>query len=292
MIDRSYKDENISFKKNNFPIETRFSKYCLQTPPTRHPQAEIKYFVKGECVIVIDDETIIAKEGDAVIISPFQRHYTYSTGGICQYHLINFDLNFLKSELMCEIDTEFLIPFQEGRLIPTTHLRKGDPGHSGVKKLFEVLFEKGDFYQLSVKTAMMDLFCEMLKSRSFSMISDKEWSSTRKYGEQMKPALQYIEEHYKENITTEQLAKVCNYNPKYFCKVFKKYTSQTAMDYITGYRLHKAELEIIATDRSLSEIAIGNGFFDLAHFSRCYKKTRGMPPSNMRKGDYVTAKNE
>ena len=284
MTPPSVKNENILFKDNSFPIETKFSKYCLRTPPTRHPQVELKYFVKGGCDIVINNETIKVKEGDIVIISPFQRHYTYSTEEICKYHLLVFDLSFLRSDLSCDIDTDFIIPFQEGRLIPNPHLHKGDQGHAEAVALFDVLEKEDKYYQLGVKTAMMSLFYAIMKSHSFSQPGEKEWKTERKYGELLRPAIRFIDEHYRESISVEILAKQCNFNPKYFCKIFKQYTSQTVMDYVNSYRLHKAELELISSDSSISTIAANNGFFDAAHFSKYYKKTRGFPPSHMRNG--------
>jgi len=284
VTDQMPKNETIFFKDNSFPVHVRFDKYCLRTPPARHPEVEIKYFVSGECVIVLDGETIVAKEGDVVVISPFQRHYTYSTEGICSYHLLVFDLNLLNSERMCDIDTDFILPFQEGRLIPTPHLCKGSHGHSEAVELFDTLAKSGEYYQLSVKTALMKLFCAIMTSSSFSEVGEKKWRTEKKYGELLRPALQYIDGHYKENIGIERLAGVCNFNPKYFCKIFKQYTSQTVMDYVNSYRLHKAELELISTDHSISDIAANNGFFDAAHFSKYYKKTRGVTPSQMRKG--------
>ena len=276
-------NDRISFDDISFPVETKFAKYCLRTPPTRHPQAEIKYFVNGGCVIVIDNKTIEVEEGDVVIISPFQSHYTYSTEEVCRYHLLLFDLDFLKSERVCDIDTDFIFPFREGRLIPTPHLRPGDCGHSEAVALFEALESKNDFYQLSVKTAMMRLFCTIMTSHSYSEMGEKKWRSEKLYGERLRPALKYIDDHYSETITVDQLARVCNFNPKYFCKIFKQYTSQTAMDYINSFRLHRAELELVSTNRSISDIARDNGFFDTAHFSKYYKKTRGFPPSRMKK---------
>ena len=183
-------NESILFQDAAFPIIVAFEKYCLRTPPARHPQVEIKYFVSGECDIVLDDQTIVAREGDVVITSPFQRHYTYSTEGACRYHLLNFDLDFLKGERICDIDTEFLIPFREGRLRPSSILRDGDSGYAEATELFHVLAQKGPFYQLAVKTAIMRLFCVMMQARSYSIVSDKEWQSEKKYGELLRPALQ------------------------------------------------------------------------------------------------------
>ena len=102
----------------------------------------------------------------------------------------------------------------------------------------------------------MKLFCAIMTSSSFSEVGEKKWRTEKKYGELLRPALQYVNEHFKENIGIEHLAKVCNFNPKYFCKIFKQYTSQTVMDYINSYRLHKAELPII----SEPEIREGWGF--------------------------------
>jgi hypothetical protein len=134
-------NENIFFKDDCFPVRAQMSKRCLQTPPARHPQPEIKYFTEGECVIVLDGQTITARAGDVVIISPFQRHYTYTNGEVCKYHLLNFDLNFLKSDRICKIDTDFLIPFQDGRLIIKPHLRVGDRGYNEAIDLFRTLEE-------------------------------------------------------------------------------------------------------------------------------------------------------
>ena len=128
-----------------------------------------------------------------------------------------------------------------------------------------------------------------MESHSFSQIGEKEWRTEKKYGELLRPAFQYIDEHYQGSISVDVLAKKCNFNPKYFCKIFKQYTSQTVMDYVNSYRLHKAELEIISTENSISTIATNNGFFDAAHFSKYYKKTRGFPPSHMRNGKQETS---
>ena len=87
--------------------------------------------------------------------------------------------------------------------------------------------------------------------------------------------MELMKSRVSERIGLKELASSCNVSQAHFCRIFKRYTSQTAMEYVNQFRLHKAEVDLLSSKNSLSEIAERNGFFDLSHFSRYYKKMRG-----------------
>lgn len=281
--DRDVKNENLHFANDAFPVTACFDKQCLRTQPMRHPQIEIKYFTKGSCVIVCDDQSFAVKEGDAVVISPFQKHSTYSTDLDCRYHLVVFDLHFLQSGRLCDVDLDWLIPLQEGRLLCNRIFGAGDAVNAGIVELFDSLAGTGSAHELYVRASIYRLLAILIESGSFVNVADRGSKSPKQYDAALRPAFRYIEAHFGEKITLEELARECNFNVKYFCRIFKQYTSQTAMEYLNQYRLHKAEVELWATKDPLSEIAVRNGFFDAAHFSRYYKKMRGYSPSYARR---------
>ncbi|MBQ8439739.1 MAG: helix-turn-helix transcriptional regulator [Clostridia bacterium] len=283
--DRDVKNETLQFADDTFPVTACFDKRCLRTQPMRHPQMEIKYFTKGSCVIVCDDQSFIAEEGDAIVIAPFQKHYTYSTDFECRYHLLDFDLHFLQGGLIGTTALNYLIPLQEGRLICDGIFHAGDPSHAEIVSLFEALAFSGDARELYVKASLYRLLGSLIENNSFVRIEEESRKTLQRYADALRPAFQYIEKHYSESITLELLARECNFNMKYFCRIFKRYTSQTAMEYVNQFRLHKAEVDLWSSKDSLSEIAERNGFFDLSHFSRYYKKMRGYSPSRIRKQD-------
>lgn len=95
--------------------------------------------------------------------------------------------------------------------------------------------------------------------------------------------LQYIEGHLSENITVEQLAKICNFHPNYFIKFFKIHTGIPPIQYINRVRLEKAKELVMHKEINISEIANMIGFNDLCHFSKSFKNYTGFSPLEYRK---------
>ena len=279
-------DENVNFDNKDFPVLTFFNKICLPTAvsqiPMRHPQLEIKYYVKGGCDILCDDEIIRVGEGDIVIISPFQMHSTRNIDNVCEYHLLMFDLQFLFSHERGKIDIDYLLPIRDGKIVLKNHIKSDEAVHRVIIELFEDLQRKSNGYELFVKGALYKVLGNLLEDEETRKIDNIKWTEYKKYKASLAPVFQYIDEHYNEKITLEMLAKVCNFSTKYFCKIFKDFTSLTPFDYVNRHRLYKAELDILSSTKTLAEIAEENGFCDVSHFSRYYKKVRGFSPSQLR----------
>lgn len=280
-------DEKIIFESKDFPVLTFFNKTCLPTNVVqlsmRHPQLEIKYYIKGSCDILCDDEVIEVSQGDIVIISPFQKHSTRNINNVCEYHLFMFDLQFLFSCERGKIDIDYLLPIRDGKIVLKNHIKPDDAAYRVIVELFEDLQRKSSGYELLVKGALYKLLGILLEDSETQKIDSEHLLEYKKYKESLSPVFQYIDEHYNEKITLEMLAKVCNFSTKYFCKLFKDFTALTPFEYINRHRLYKAELDILSSTKTLAEIAENNGFCDVAHFSRYYKKVRGFSPSHLRK---------
>ncbi|MDN4068580.1 AraC family transcriptional regulator [Paenibacillus vini] len=89
----------------------------------------------------------------------------------------------------------------------------------------------------------------------------------------------YMEEHYGEDLTTEQLAGIAELSPKYFAEVFKKTYGSGVMEFLTQIRMNKAKQLMLGTDRLLREVAHQVGYRDEFYFSRKFKKEFGLSPS-------------
>ena len=57
----------------------------------------------------------------------------------------------------------------------------------------------------------------------------------------------------------------------------------TAAEYITAYRLSKAEELLLGTGLSVTAVAEKSGFEDVSYFSRCFKRSRGISPLRFRR---------
>ncbi len=90
-------------------------------------------------------------------------------------------------------------------------------------------------------------------------------------------AKDYIERHYRENLTLEVLAGVVHMNPYYFSSFFKKNAGENFKDYVNQIRIKHAVSLLLTTDMKSYEIAAEVGFRDVRSFtevfSRIYKET-------------------
>lgn len=93
------------------------------------------------------------------------------------------------------------------------------------------------------------------------------------------PALEYISQHYTENITNDALAAVVGTSAVYFRKLFTSIMGVSPITYARKLRIEKAK-EILKSDYgTLSNVAISLGYLNLYDFSRDFKKHTGVAPS-------------
>ena len=96
----------------------------------------------------------------------------------------------------------------------------------------------------------------------------------------IKPALSYIENHFSENISLDDLARTAGFNKRYFCKIFKSLTTKTPIEYLNLYRINIAKKMLLDNSTiSVSEVAYACGYNDSAYFIRIFKKTLNTTPA-------------
>ena len=98
-------------------------------------------------------------------------------------------------------------------------------------------------------------------------------------------AVQYIKEHYSENLTVNDLAEVFNMSPNYFSSIFKKEIHQSPVNFITGIRIKEAQEMLVSSNLSVADIAQKTGYEDGQYFFRVFKKYTGMTPLQYRENN-------
>lgn len=93
---------------------------------------------------------------------------------------------------------------------------------------------------------------------------------------------QFISDHYSKDLVMEEVAEHVGLSPYYFSKLLKDQYGLTYIDYLTKLRIEKAKEMIPDPSRSLKDICLSVGYRDPNYFSRVFKKTVGMSPSEFR----------
>ncbi|WCH47629.1 AraC family transcriptional regulator [Lysinibacillus sp. OF-1] len=90
--------------------------------------------------------------------------------------------------------------------------------------------------------------------------------------------VQYIEQHYDEDLTVEQLANMAGMVRWQYSQKFKTLTGKKPTDYVAHLRINQAKELLRNTTDPLSKIARQIGFKDEYYFSRCFHKLTGNTP--------------
>ena len=103
------------------------------------------------------------------------------------------------------------------------------------------------------------------------------------YQHRLNKVIEYIGKHLDENLTLTQLSDIACFSKYHFHRLFTAYTGLSLQQYIRWLRLKRAAHQlIIDKDRSIINIAIDAGFESHEAFSRAFKQTCGMTPSEFR----------
>jgi len=99
-------------------------------------------------------------------------------------------------------------------------------------------------------------------------------------------------DYLKENLTVEfsldDMAQALSASKFYLCHIFKERTGTTVYRYIRAQRLAMAKRLLAKTEKSVSDIAIECGFTDHSYFTKIFRASEGITPSEFRE-NYLKA---
>ena len=97
---------------------------------------------------------------------------------------------------------------------------------------------------------------------------------------------QYIDNHFKENLSLDQLAKLAHVNKYYLSHAFRREFDTSPISYLISRRIRESRFLLAETDHTLSQIAQILGFSSLSYFSQSLRRLEGMSPMEYRRGHW------
>jgi AraC-like DNA-binding protein len=91
----------------------------------------------------------------------------------------------------------------------------------------------------------------------------------------------YLEQHYAQHITLDDLAAVARLSPFHLLRVFRGAVGLPPHAYLTYVRVRQAQRLLLA-DLPIADVAAQTGFADQSHLTRHFKRIVGVPPGHYR----------
>ena len=242
---------------------------------------ELVFVKRGSGLVQMGTVTYPAREGDIFVFSPGTLHaLRQAEGRSMEYENIIFDLELLGgAEDLCA--EKYILPLQSGRFSLTRRLTPNDlcypQAAACLRETEDANRTKQPGYELFIKGALLR-FLALLIAQGKDL-PPTETTDTRR----LKKILQWVSEHYGEEIHIADAARLVPCSESHFMRWFRQMTGQSFVAFLKEYRLNAAAEALHTTEDTVLTIASRCGFENLSYFNRAFKAHFGMTPRECRK---------
>ena len=244
-----------------------------------HDEIELLAITEGELFCVVSGKSYRCQKGDILFFSARIPHSTYVENSACSYTLIQFRSEHFLGD--SNNTGKYFNRFVRNADLPFAVLHSEELYHL-IKRASEEKEAQKEGFDLYIKGAIFAIIALLCREGALST-SNSAYSADIK---KILPALSYIDENYAKDITLDDVAKLQNLNPSYFCRVFKRASGSSFVDYLNFVRICKSEKMVALGEKSILEIAGDVGFTSLSYFNRIFKRYKNCTPTEYRRANY------
>lgn len=261
--------------------------------PHRHDYTQIWYVTRGYCEHYVEGQSYTMSVGDAFLLPPQVTHSTVlqndSSIICCEFYMESLfpdkPHSYNKLQEMTQ-NISFTLLFQQELHSTQPKFPLSPQGQRETEKLLRSMLaeyrQEEPFFEDKLYLLVLELLLNFAREYTMSPIREVSEKAYDKYRSMVAGAIGYIDRHYAEPISLEDICRISMVSKTYFCYLFKMLTHKTFVEYLTDLRLERAMELLRQTSQSIIDISQAVGFRDSAHFSRTFKQARGISPREYR----------
>jgi len=236
-----------------------------------HPFTELFYVVDGKGEFNIQGQRFPVKPNDFVIINPQVEHTELSSPDEpLEYIVLGIrGLSFSN-----------LTPVSEGGH-PFSFFNLRDEQKDILRYLNAMVQEATSqqmSYELVCHNLLEILLIKILRHQHFDLEVGKQSKATK----DISFIKHYLETYYHESIQLEDLASMTHLSRFYISHSFKKEIGMSPMEYLIDIRIKESKILLRTTNYSISQVADIVGFTTPTYFSKQFRKSTGISPTDYR----------
>lgn len=268
-------DDLWSFEGKNVPIHW-------------HNDLEINLIREGEAIFQVYQKSYRVRTGEGFLLNRNVPHSCSSPGNEhVRYSTILVRPDFLYGDFGSDVERKCFQPFLQNSAIPCIYLTGFDEnGKEILQKLNQVeeAFDRKRFcYELKIKGLLCEAFAMILYGHRQELT--KFVPANLQELERLEKMLNYLNMHFTEVISLQDLADQVHLSREVCCRLFKKMTGKTITGYLEEYRVNKSFSLVQSGQYSMTQITEMVGFSNPSRFASAFRKRFGCNP-----GEYHSVK--
>lgn len=248
----------------------------ILAPLHYHPEYELVTATTGKIFVKIEKEEYVLREGECLLVPPSGLHMIWGEPGEKKgFFAVVFSNRFLAEEKE-RIDAKYFQGVRRGEI--RLAVRLPDPCGEKLLKLKEVFAVKQFGYELCIKADVLWIMAKAFELSERSALAEKRFPH-----QEVKKALDYVAEHFNEEITLQDLAEETGMSREHFCRMFSEIASVSPIVYVNRFRVKKSLEYLRDSDKTIQQISDICGFGSASYYNRIFKKYMGQTPKEYRK---------
>ena len=236
--------------------------------PHTHNHTELFYIVGGRGQFLIEDQVFPVNVNNLVIINPNVLHTEDSLNAQPLEYIV---LGIEGIELANDENSN-------GQFSILDHMESVEISGC-LRNILREMEQKNTGYEDVCQAYMEILIIRLMRSTTLSVPSEPQISSGNR---QCAAVRRYIDLHFKEPLTLEQLAEESHMNKYYLSHSFKREYGTSPINYMISRRIEESKYLLAETDLSMTQIAQLLGFSSLSYFSQVFRRTQSVSPLEYR----------
>ena len=255
---------------DKLPARIEIKHGIIETTYHWHKEIELVFVLDGVLEITVNNTAHTLHADELRLINSVENHSLTAENAEC---------------LILDISYEFAAQFDDSLYSSVFKVVGGSGAEDELRNLLWQLSrtvneaELPDLRQYSLVTDILHVLFVQCLHENPSAVKEGESIQSR----HVKLALEYIEQHYREDFTEMGVAKILGVQPVYLAQRFKEATGKTFTEYVMEFRLERAMYALTNKGMSIEDAAKAGGFPSKRTFIAKCKRAYGITPFQLLK---------
>lgn len=251
-----------------------------------HDELELILVSEGAALVIAGSERYTVTEGNGIFINAGVLHAAWVEGtSNCRFHSIVFHPRLVGGGMDSVFWQKYLKPLLSDVSCSAVYYDKNVDWHKESLDALEYAWQTSVKEEEGYEFAAREKLSRMVYLLTEHLPKTANYTTDRsiRNEERMKNMLQFIHEHYTEELSTSQIAESAAISVSECLRCFHAMIGTTPIQYVKQYRIQCAAELLKSTSMKVVDIGMQCGFQDMSYFSKTFKQMRGCTPQQYRK---------
>lgn len=250
-----------------------------------HSEIELTLVMEGEIAYQVNDSLYHLKAGEGLFCNTNVLHSgRRDRTPDCSYLSVTFHPRLLYGYSSSVMQEKYMNHILKSPALASIHFVPEETWQKRVLELVEQIRfldrEHPASEELQIQIVLLQIWKEIFEHVE---TGGTGYSENGRDTERIRRIMEYIQKHYAEKITLEDLAGQIHLCRSESCRLFKRYMNESMFDYLLDYRVERSLELLRQSELDVTQIAGQSGFANPGYYSKIFRRKMGCTPLEYRK---------